>query len=224
MVVEKDITDRKRSQNLVLNSIIQTEENERKRISSDLHDGIGPILTTIKLYTQALLDATSVEKQDIIKDKLIRIVDEAISSISEISFNISPHILVNYGIIAAVDSFIKKFNIADKLQIEFKHNELDRFDENREITIYRLFTELINNTLKHANATSVQFIIEEKGDIIELFYSDNGVGFNPDKIVTRLLGMGLGNLKSRVQAFDGQFMLKSEEGKGMNVIIKMPKN
>ncbi len=224
MIVEKDITDRKRSQNLVLNSIIQTEENERKRISSDLHDGIGPILTTIKLYTQALLDTPSVEKQNVIKDKLIGIVEEAVSSISEISFNISPHILVNYGIIAAVDSFIKKFNLTQKLQIEFKHNEIERFAENKEITIYRLFTELINNTLKHAKATSVEFSIEEKKDCIEFYYNDNGIGFDPDLIVSSSLGMGLGNLKSRVQAFDGEFALKSEKGTGMKVFIKMPKN
>ncbi len=223
MIVEKDITDRKRGQNLVLNSIIQTEENERKRISSDLHDGIGPILTTIKLYAQALVDAPTIENQNVIKDKLTNIVDEAVSSISEISFNISPHILVNYGIIAAVDSFIKKFNITEKLQVVFSYKELGRFDENKEITIYRLFTELINNTLKHAFATLVQFEIKEKEENIELFYSDNGVGFNPDKIVTDSLGMGLGNLKSRVQAFDGQFILKSAEGEGMEVTIKMPK-
>ncbi len=224
MIVERDITDRKRNQNLVLNSIIQTEENERKRISSDLHDGIGPILTTIKLYTQALLDAPTAEKQNVIKDKLINIVEEAVSSISEISFNISPHILVNYGIVAAVESFIKKFNITEKLQIEFKHNNVKRIVENKEITIYRLFTELINNTLKHANATRIQFTIEEKDHFIELRYSDDGKGFKPELVTSSSLGMGLGNLKSRVQAFDGQFVLRSTEGEGMEVHIKIPKD
>ncbi len=224
MIVERDITDRKRNQNLVLNSIIQTEENERKRISSDLHDGIGPILTTIKLYTQALLDAPTAEKQNVIKDKLINIVEEAVSSISEISFNISPHILVNYGIVAAVESFIKKFNITEKLQIEFKHNNVKRIVENKEITIYRLFTELINNTLKHANATRIQFTIEEKDHFIELRYSDDGKGFKPELVTSSSLGMGLGNLRSRVQAFEGQFVLRSTEGEGMEVHIKMPKD
>ncbi|MCW3787809.1 PAS domain-containing sensor histidine kinase [Plebeiibacterium sediminum] len=224
MIVERDITDRKRNQNLVLNSIIQTEENERKRISSDLHDGIGPILTTIKLYTQALLDAPTEEKQNVIKDKLINIVEEAVSSISDISFNISPHILVNYGIVAAVESFIKKFNITEKLHIEFKHNNVQRIVENKEITIYRLFTELINNTLKHANATKVGFTIEEKENFIELLYSDDGKGFDPELVTSNSLGMGLGNLKSRVQAFDGQFLLRSAEGEGMEVHIKMPKD
>ena len=224
MIVERDITDRKRNQNLVLNSIIQTEENERKRISSDLHDGIGPILTTIKLYTQALLDAPTAEKQNVIKDKLINIVEEEVSSISEISFNISPHILVNYGIVAAVESFIKKFNITEKLQIEFKHNNVKRIVENKEITIYRLFTELINNTLKHANATRIQFTIEEKDHFIELRYSDDGKGFKPELVTSSSLGMGLGNLRSRVQAFEGQFVLRSTEGEGMEVHIKMPKD
>ncbi len=224
MVVEKDITERKRNQNLVLSSIIQTEENERKRISSDLHDGIGPILTTIKLYTQALLDESNPEKQIVIKGKLMNLVEEAVNSTSEIAFNISPHILINYGIVAAVESFINKFSISEKMEIEFSHNKVGRFDENKEITIYRLFTELINNTIKHANASQVVFDINEDQYFIKLFYSDNGVGFDPREVISNTVGMGLGNLKSRIQSFNGEFLLKSSHGNGVKVNIKIPKD
>jgi len=223
MVVEKNITERKRNQNLILNSVIQTEENERKRISSDLHDGIGPILTTIKLYTQALLDTTVESKKKVISDKLIGLVDEAVNSISEISFNISPHILVNYGFVAAVEAFIKKFGLSDKLEIHFKHNGVSRFDENKEITMYRLFTELMNNTIKHSRATKVDFDIFETEKEIKLYYKDNGVGFNPDEVTLNSLRMGLGNLKNRIQSFNGQFNLLSAPNKGMEVSILLPK-
>ena len=223
MVVEKNITDRKRSQNLVLNSIIQTEENERKRISSDLHDGIGPILTTIKLYAQALVDEKLPEKQDLIKTKLIDLVDEAVNSTSEISFNISPHILVNYGIVAAVESFISKFNLSEKFEIEFVHNEVKRFEENKEITVYRLFTELINNTLKHAKASRVFFGIEDTNCYIRLHYKDDGNGFNTDMVTKKSGGMGLGNMKYRVESFNGEFLLHSLPDKGMEVKITLPK-
>ncbi len=223
MVVEKDITDQKKNQNLVLNSIIQTEENERKRISSDLHDGIGPLLTTIKLYTQALSDSKDIEQQNMIKNKLIILIEDAVNSISEISFNISPHILLNYGVVAAINSFIEKFSIHEKLQIEFIHDTIERFDEHIEITIYRLFCELINNTLKHANATKVTFKLIENNTSIQLQYKDNGIGFDTNKIKVTRKGMGLENFRSRIQSFNGLFLLKSKPGNGFFVNIILPK-
>ncbi|WP_075590545.1 PAS domain-containing sensor histidine kinase [Labilibacter marinus] len=223
MVVEKDITARKMNNNMVLNSIISTEENERKRISSDLHDGIGPLLTTIKLYTEGLLDTQDKERQNLIKSKLVDLIEEAVNSISEISFNISPHILLNYGIVAAVNSFIEKFNIDERINIEFKHTDINRFSENKEITIYRLFTELINNTLKHAEASEVIFKIFENDKDIILHYADNGKGFDLEKAMLSKKGMGLGNLKSRIESFNGLFVMKSNLGKGVIVNIKIPK-
>lgn len=223
MVVEKDITVQKRNQNLILNSIIQTEENERKRISSDLHDGIGPLLTTIKLYTQALSDSKDSEQQSMIRNKLIVLIEDAVNSISEISFNISPHILLNHGVVAAVSSFIEKFSIHKKLHIEFIHNDIKRFDEHIEITIYRLFTELINNTLKHAKATQVKLKLTENENTIILKYQDNGIGFDPDSFKLAPKGMGLENFRSRVQSFNGLFLLKSKPGEGVYVSITLPK-
>ncbi len=224
MVVEKDITERKKNQNLVLNSIIQTEENERKRISSDLHDGIGPILTTIKLYAQALIDETIPNKQDIIKVRLLDLVEEAVNSTSEIAFNISPHILVNYGVVTAVESFIKKFNLTGKLTVDFSHNDIGRIEENKEITIYRLFTELFNNTLKHGHANHVTFKITESQNSINLYYKDDGVGFNPEEVTFSKSGMGLWNLESRIQSFNGQFIINTEPNKGVEVKIRIPKD
>lgn len=224
MVVEKDITERKKNQNLVLNSIIQTEENERKRISSDLHDGIGPILTTIKLYAQALIDETIPHKQDIIKVRLLDLVEEAVNSTSEIALNISPHILVHYGVVAAVESFIQKFKLTGKLTVYFSYDDISRIEENKEITIYRLFTELFNNTLKHGQANHVIFKISETQNSIELYYKDDGVGFNPEEITFSKSGMGLWNLKSRIQSFNGHFVINTEPNKGVEINIRIPKD
>ncbi len=223
MVVEKDITERKRNQNLILNSIIQTEENERKRISSDLHDGLGPLLTTIKLYTQALVDEENAQKQDIIKGKLLHLVEEAVNSAYDIAFNISPSILVNYGIVEAVETFIERLSLKRDLTIKFNHNHISRFSENKEITIYRLFTELVNNTLKHADATVVNFNMEESENNIKLLYKDNGVGFNIEKVNSAKSGMGLSNLRNRILSFNGRFKIKSQPNNGVEVNITIPK-
>ncbi|MGQ1948682.1 PAS domain-containing sensor histidine kinase [Geofilum sp. OHC36d9] len=223
MVVERDITERKKNQNLILNSIIHTEENERKRISSDLHDGIGPILTTIKLYAQALMDESSSDKKEFIKTKLTGLVDEAVNSISEIAFNISPHILANYGIIAAIESFITKLNVSEKSKIIFTHNNIQRFDKNKEVTVYRIFAELINNAIKYAKTTKVTFHIEETQYGINLHYKDNGIGFNTEDIGNKKAGMGLLNLRNRVQSFNGKFVLNSQIGQGVEVKMWLPK-
>ncbi|TLX71829.1 PAS domain S-box protein [Labilibacter sediminis] len=224
MVVENDISERKKTQDAILNSIIQTEEKERKRIASDLHDGIGPLLTTIKLYVQALMDSTDEEKSVVIRNKLSELVDEAITSISEISFNISPHILLNYGLIPAINSFIEKFNLTSKLDIQFTQSGITRFNEHQEITLYRVFTELMNNTLKYSQATEVTINIQKREDQIEFLFSDNGIGFDPKEVANRKTSMGIKNFKRRINSFNGVFELYSQPNKGMSVKIVIPQN
>jgi len=222
MVVEKDISGRKKAQDAILNSIIQTEEKERKHIASDLHDGIGPLLTTIKLYVHALIDSKEEEKSDDIRNKLSELVDEAITSISEISFNISPHILLNYGLVPAINSFIEKLQLTSKIDIQLTQSDITRFNEHQEIMLYRIFTELMNNTLKYAQATKVDISINNTEKGIEFFFSDNGIGFNTDKLGNKKTSMGIENFKRRISSFNGIFELHSQPNKGMSVKIVIP--
>ena len=173
--VEKEKRDMEKN---LLNAIIQAEETERKRFAKDLHDGLGPILSTVKMSMSSI---TRIEKDDQTK-KILRnadiIIDEAIKSIREISNNLSPHILNNFGLNKAMRNFINKINLSDAIKINFVSNiENERFDSNTEVVLYRVVCELINNTLKHAGATSIRITLEKKLNMINCEYKDNGKGF-----------------------------------------------
>jgi signal transduction histidine kinase len=208
----------------ILNAIIQAEETERKRFAKDLHDGLGPILSTVKMSMSSL---TRIEKDDQTK-KILRntdlVIDEAIKSIREISNNLSPHILNNFGLNKAMRNFINKINLSDTIKINFSSNfENDRFDGNTEVVLYRVLCELINNTLKHAGAKQIQISLEKQSDMIICQYKDNGKGFDIDKISpSDHAGMGYSNMLTRINSLKGTFEMMAEKGKGTKAIIRVP--
>jgi PAS domain S-box-containing protein len=217
-----NISDKRNLERILIESVIQTEESERRRISSDLHNGLGAELSTIKLYIQGFLDAGDKELQLGIGNKLLKLVDDAVDSISDISFNISPHVLLEYGLVAAVEAFVSKLRFNGKLKLSFKYDDFERFDLNEEVTLYRTITELINNTLKHACANRINMEIREKGRNLAVIYSDDGCGFDMGEVASSQVGMGLKNMKSRIESFDGSFAVNSSKGKGMKAKINLP--
>jgi signal transduction histidine kinase len=208
----------------LLNAIIQAEETERKRFAKDLHDGLGPILSTVKLSLSSL---SRIEKEDQMK-KILRnsdmAIDEAIKSIREISNNLSPHILNNFGLTKAIRNFINKINYSETFQIKFISNlGDDRFESNTEVVLYRVLCELINNTLKHAEASLISISLEKTEGKILCSYKDNGKGFDINKLtINQLSGMGNSNMVTRINSLNGSFDLTSENGKGIKAEITVP--
>ncbi len=216
--LNKEMHEKRMIQQEMLNAEIMTEEKERKRIASDLHDGLGPVLSAINLYFQAYVDADKKDKKSISK-KLQNIINNAISEVSRISHNISPAIIEKYGLIAALDDFINQINASKKITIDFKHDKIKRFGLKKELTIYRAITELINNTIKHANADLIKVKIEKIKDCIDVIYCDNGKGFGID---ARKSGMGIMSIKNRISSINGKVNIASDSGNGMNATIKIP--
>jgi len=208
----------------LLNAIIQAEETERKRFAKDLHDGLGPILSTIKMSLSSL---SRVDKEDQTK-KILRntdmVIDEAIKSIREISNNLSPHILNNFGLNKAMRNFINKINYSDTIKIKFSSNfEDDRFESNTEVVLYRVLCELINNTIKHAEATSITISLEKSSGKISCLYRDNGKGFDTNTLSPlQHTGMGYSNMVTRINSLNGSFNLTSEKEKGTKASISVP--
>ncbi|MEI6133095.1 MAG: sensor histidine kinase [Bacillota bacterium] len=205
-----------------IEAIIQTEEKERKRIASDLHDGLGPLLSAAKLYFQAYMDAKDMVSKNDIEAKLKSIMENAISDTSRISHNISPQILENYGLIVALENFISDINISENIKFDIKFDTFRRFGLKEELTIYRTLSELINNTTKHAAATLIRINIFISGEMLTLVYEDNGTGFSVEEKMHSTHGMGLKNIKSRIQSLKGNIIFESLEGHGMKVVIKIP--
>ena len=216
--------NRRLTEKRILNTIISTEEKERIRFSKDLHDGLGPLLSSVKLSVSAL----SKMEPDDSKREIIRnadyAIEEAIKSLKEISNNISPHILNNFGVVRAVTNFINKLTLPTYLHINFDTDLRGRrFTSNIEAILYRVICELVNNAIKHADPSRIDIVLKlEDKDNIRLTVSDDGCGFVPDDEHKR--GMGLSNISSRISSLKGDMKIDSVPGKGTCVSIGISVN
>jgi len=216
-----DITEKKEFQKNMVKAIIQTEEKERAHFSKELHDGLGPLLSTIKLYLQCSERLTNTKSRKQIIGKAGEIIEEALSTVKEISYKLSPHLLTNYGLSSAIKNFVDKLNDTVSTNIYFESNFVRRIDVEIETAFYRAVIECINNTLKYAEASQIYIHLIDYGGQIQLQYKDNGIGFDIDEILSEHRGLGLFNLQNRVHTFGGKVELLSEPGKGVDYLFTM---
>jgi signal transduction histidine kinase len=220
--LQKEMKEKKELQDQLLEAVILTEEKERKRIASDLHDGLGPVLSAVNLFFEAYIDAPTGTEKNNIETKLKVIINDAIADVSRISHNISPHILENYGLTAALKTFIDQLNNSDKIKIELRIDNLNRFELKHELTVYRTITELINNTIKHANSNSIEICFEQTGDILKIRYEDEGSGFSKLNTLNDNNGMGIQNIQNRIESLGGNITFSNAENGGMKALISIP--
>jgi signal transduction histidine kinase len=216
-------TERVRSEKRVINAIINTEENERKRFAKDLHDGLGPILSTVKMSLSALTDRIKDPSGLVILNNTNHLVNEAISTIKDISNNLSPHVLTNFGLASAISAFTTKINQTKAVEIDFKSNmDTQRLDNEKEVVVYRAVCELINNSILHSGASRIEIELNKHEKFITLQFYDNGRGFDTSSLSKEdTKGMGLSNIETRVKTVEGVFILESTPGKGTSALIKL---
>lgn len=210
----------KQNESLVFSAIVKTEETERQTFAKELHDGLGPILSSIKMAFSALNKdiANESNKQILLKTNFA--IDEAIITVKEISNKLSPHILSNFGLERAVKSFLDTVMIKQNVVVKFDSNLSGvRYDFNIEAVLYRVVCELITNTLRHSKAQNVAIHLEQEKNELQLNYSDDGIGFDINNLAHR--GMGLSNMESRVKSINGVIAIVSSPGNGMKVSIKV---
>jgi len=217
--VVHDITEKKLLQKKMVKAIIQTEEKERAHFSKELHDGLGPLLSTIKLYLQWSERPNSNRSHTEIIGKAGEILEEALTTVKEISNRLSPHLLTNYGLSSAINSFVDKLNETSSLSVVFETNMDRRIDIEIEAALYRAIIECINNTLKYAHANNIYINLIESGEQIQIIYQDDGKGFDVTETLTKHKGLGLFNLMNRLNTIGGKVDLYSEPGKGVNYLF-----
>jgi signal transduction histidine kinase len=211
---------RKLNESKVLAAILRTEEKSRQEFSKELHDGMGPLLSSVKMSMSAI----NKSKIDTFNLEIIRHaeqnIDEAITAVKEISNNLSPHILKNFGLHKAIQNFKERFEASENLDIRLSSNlEEKRFDYNTEITLYRIICELIANTIQHASATKIDIQLFHRKNELELIYSDNGKGFDIEASDGTSSGMGLPNIYSRIKSLNGSIDMYSQPDEGFNIKI-----
>ncbi|MBN2806454.1 MAG: sensor histidine kinase [Prolixibacteraceae bacterium] len=221
--IQKQLDEiRKQNESRILSAIIKTEESERQHFAKELHDGLGPLLSSVKM-------AISLKrKEDQSNDKIIanaeKLIDESVTTLKEISNKLSPHILNNFGLAKAVRSFITKLKTLDKPKIKLISNidEL-RFQYNIEVVLYRVICELISNSLKHANANVIQIELIRENKLICMNYSDDGIGYDEQLAIESDKGLGFSNIQSRIKSLNGFYQFHSKKGEGVqvNIIINL---
>lgn len=220
----RDVTAQKEAEKKLITNTIDVEESERTRYSRELHDGLGPLLATIKLYFQWLAETSEPDKIKLLSEKGISNIDKAIQTVREVSHGLSPLFIMNDGFVKAMCNFAADLNVTQSVHLNFTSNITERFDHILEVTLYRIATELISNTFKYAEASEINidcsFIQDDNS--ISFMFNDDGRGFDVDETLTESKGLGLINILSRVKSLNGNIKLDSKPGAGLTVSINFP--
>ena len=222
--ISRNLLKRKEMERKVLSAIIQTEEKERERFAKDMHDGIGPLLSTVKLYVNELGTSELDENErKTFVEQVNKMLDDAVNSIREISNNLMPRVIHEYGLVKALETFTKKVNQTGKIQVDFNTVGIDSsIDKNVQLILFRVISELLTNTIKHAHAKNAYIQLQKSGEKILLEFSDNGIGFNSKQVMeNKNTGIGLKSIVSRIKSINGSCEIHSEPGKGFKIIIEI---
>ncbi len=204
-----------------LKAVLNAQEKERKRISKDLHDGIGQQLSGIKLAWQKLSSNIANEQPELYQDliKMSAVVDETAEEVRSISHQMMPQSLQSFGLPSAIEEMLDKSLKYTGIEHEFESfNIEDRYPEELEINLYRVVQELINNMIKHSGASKVQVQLYQNAKQLICLVEDNGVGM---EINQDAKGHGMTNIQTRLEAVNGEINIESQKGKGSTFMVKL---
>jgi len=205
--------------------ILDAQEQERNRIAADLHDGVGQLLSAIKLrldFAKKNYSNDNEEMKEVITESR-SLLDNIADEIRSISFNLIPSSLKKFGLVQAMDETIQKTSFGNDLVIKFiPITTKERYDENVELTLFRIFQELLYNATKHAQAREIDIqLIEHQHEII-LMFEDDGTGFDYQKSLRESSGRGISNITSRVHILGGSVNFDSDTKNGTTVTVTIP--
>ena len=201
-----------------LNASIAGEEKERTRIARELHDGIGGLITASKINFQLARKKTDIQASDDFNEGF-KLLEEAAIELRQAARNLMPEILMQEGLIKALQLFCHRISEKSDTQINFQVLGEKKFnDQHFELTIYRVVQELIHNIVKHSKAKTaiVQLSFQEDAGM-QITVEDDGVGINKTTLTS---GMGLKNISDRIKETGGKLDIQSGEGKGTSVVIE----
>ncbi|WP_339213852.1 histidine kinase [Ornithinibacillus sp. FSL M8-0202] len=204
--------------------IIEAQEEERKRISREIHDGPAQMLANILLRSE-LVDRTFREgsTDDALEEirSLRKMVRSSLYEVRRIIYDLRPMALDDLGLIPTIKKYITTTSEYNNINIEFTSiGEVKRINQKYEIAVFRLAQEAIQNAVKHAESTLITVKIEICTRNLNLIVTDNGKGFDPS--IKRDKSFGLMGMKERVEMFDGVMDIKSTIGKGTKIVIQLP--
>lgn len=213
-------------QNELIKAAVRSEETERHRISEELHDEVGALLSATKLYLSNLHDKYGHEDREIYQ-KSLELLDESIHKVRSISHNLHSGILKELGLNQALQSFAQKLSQGEKLNVitELDENYNSKNPEN-DITVYRIIQELCGNIIKHSHASQLKIISQIKNNILTFNIKHNGGGLTQDefeKLRYEGKGLGLKNIQNRIILLKGKINFEKSENEN-TITLNVPVN
>lgn len=218
-IYEDRIKDQmQRSEVRALNALIEGQEKERGRIARDLHDRLGSMLSAIKIQFGALDEHAAPGPYA----KVLMLLEEAVAEVRRISHDMMQGTLARFGLEAALHDLRESVAVKGRMEVDLHLEGLkERMDRSVEITAYRVVQELVTNALKHARPTTLRIALVRTDDVLHIKVVDNGIGFDPAGAPGRM-GMGLSNVRERVQALGGTVRIGPGPERGTMVQVDVP--
>jgi len=218
---QKHNTEMIRQRDEHLSALVEVQENERKELAKELHDGVGQMLSGLKLGLSSLkvtLDKSNVNTHHI--NVLINVLDQTVTEVRGISHRMMPRILQEEGLVPAIQDMLEKAFKFSQIEWAFEQFGLkERYPENLEISLFRICQELINNIIKHSEASKVNVQLIQNQGYLVLFVEDNGRGFPND---AKDKGIGLLNIATRLKNLHGEFTMEPSPERGITATIRIP--
>ncbi|RCS26294.1 sensor histidine kinase [Polaribacter sp. WD7] len=224
-IIEKELEKKNlqiHHQKEIIQSIIVTQEKERKRIAQDLHDDISSKLNVINLNANLLKDGDLKPHEYYqVNNTILSATDETLQSARKIAHNLLPPILERFGLKAAIEELADAFSNSKKINIEYSLNYSKKYlSEQNELHLFRIVQELINNSIRHGKAKNSTINIDCKDKHLLFYYTDNGIGFNYNN-QDHQKGLGMKNIDSRVALLNGNYKIESKENNGFTIKISI---
>jgi two-component system, NarL family, sensor kinase len=194
-------------------SVLEGENAERSRLARDLHDGLGGMLSAIKINLFDMKQGITLEPEDVARlNRVFGMLDDSIQEMRRVAHNMMPESLARFGLRVSVSDFCNNFP-----QVKFHHfGSEQRLEHKTEITLYRIAHELINNAIKHSGARNIQVQLVQETDRVSLTVQDDGKGFDKTAV---LQGNGLKNINDRITSLGGSIDIQSAPGEGTEITI-----
>lgn len=214
----------KEHQLVAMQSVLKGQEEERSRLAKDLHDGVGGLLSGVKLSLSTMkgnVFLTEENAQSV--NNVIVQLDHSIAELRRVSHNMMPESLIKYGLKEALENYCENLNLSGKIKVQLQAYGMEkRMEQNTEIVLYRIVQELLNNTIRHADAKNVLIQLSQSDDTFNLTVEDDGKGFDMATAGAKG-GAGLANIKARAEYLGAtvDFRSVTEEGTSVSVIGKI---
>ena len=207
---------------------IESEETERKRISAELHDDVGALLSAVKLYLNQIQPSHLKDQSKIeILNESKTLLNDTVQTVRNLSVNLQPSTIKDFGLLITLQNFVDKLNHSSGLKISIDvQGNISRFRTEHELAVYRILQELTNNIIKHADAQCIRFSLLHQNDIVRIFIEHNGNGLSQEEFEEKLYkmqGLGLKNIQNRLNILKGN--IHFEKGNNSSTIsIQIPLN